>query len=1455
MKILKTNSLNFQIYIVSAILFLILTFFITITIKRSFEERRVAEEYTIKNGISSHLNAAAAWQAIERGCGATILGSGEGDSSPLFSNFLEVIERGDSEVLQAEEQMERLLRVTGNNTLIRPLDKWHKGYEDLVRARPKIATNDISKEEWLYTATLNINNEFDLRNIVFAPQKMGEKILYLNNVLRQNITRLCEYAGLERALVGNIIASGKPLTQETSNEIENYRSIVEQSLNQLLVIKDLQLTSNQIKKAIEDFEKEFLQSFNILREEVFTSSRDQQLEIEASYVQNTKRKEIFRNYFSIISNDLLNMSNQKSIKTLARALSGQEDIDLSKKLHEVEKLFETFSQVKKTLCRIRYLDALGNERVRVDFDGRVTKKVSGEQLHDRSDKSYFKETIVLQPGAVYISPLNLKMEEGKIEIPYKPIIRFATPVIEDGKSSGVLIFNVLANTPFFLHRVIKKEGKGDYILANQDGFYLNHPYEVKEWGMVVLLNKSHHNVRLDYPNAGDQILSGKKGSVLFASGKILVYEPFFLKSDGSGNRFWVIMKEVKPVEYPVDATTWFERATKAINTGIAISNIAGAEADAVMLEMAVSAKRDVIMSFSLFVACISIFVFFIRWSRSRILKPITRLTDITQRISEGDYAYQFEVNTKDEIGLLATNFNKMAKGLTNEITERRRGEEMIRKLTSAVEQNPGTVIITDTKGTIEYVNRKFTQLTGYTFTESLGKNPRILKSGKTSPTLYKNLWQTILSGNEWCGKFCNKKKSGELYWESASISPVKGADGSITHFVAVKEDITERMKAERRLKAQHLVTQLLAESATAKEAYSKIIQAICIALEWDLGEIWLYHHYDRVLHCSEIWYQPSFEASEFISSSATITFAPGVGLPGRVFSSAKAAWISDVVQDMNFPRASVAFKEGLHGAFGFPIVSGGEVLGTTSFYSQEIRPPDKEMLDMMSSIGNQIGLFIKRKQAEKLLKESEERYRKLIETAQDPIVCSIGGKIVDWNCSAEKVFGYTKREILGKPIEDLVPKKYKSGQKEEGGLFSETGQTVEVLGVTKEEVEIPIELSVTAQEFGNNQSFSMAIIRDLTSRKRMESKLLQSEKLKAMGVMTSGISHEFNNILAIIKGYALLLEGKYRDHEEVNDKLTVILKSANDGAEIVSRMLEFTRLEPDKTEFFPVDVKELLQQVIDFSMPRWKTISQAKGITYRIDKKGVEEVPKVLGNDTELREVMLNIINNSLDAMPEGGCLSFRTWNRNDDLFFSISDTGEGMYEDVRKNIFDPFLTTKLPDGTGLGMSVSYGIIKRHGGNIEVESEIGKGTTITIQLPVSKNEHYFDADFTQSHGIQRRNLHILVVDDEKAVCDFLSEFLSQEGQSVKSVCSGREAMKLLKNESFDLLLCDLVMPEISGREIVKLLDTLDKRPKVGLITGWSEEIVTAEEELHVDFLIKKPFDFSLLSKHINEVLA
>ncbi|PYJ14437.1 MAG: hypothetical protein DME96_15860, partial [Verrucomicrobia bacterium] len=185
------------------------------------------------------------------------------------------------------------------------------------------------------------------------------------------------------------------------------------------------------------------------------------------------------------------------------------------------------------------------------------------------------------------------------------------------------------------------------------------------------------------------------------------------------------------------------------------------------------------------------------------------------------------------------------------------------------------------------------------------------------------------------------------------------------------QDITERKRAEQRLMAQHTVTQVLAEAATLQEATAKILQAVCECLAWDVGALWSIDREAGVLRCVEVWHKESVEDSQFEAASRESTFMPGMGLPGRVWFSCEPAYIPDVVRDANFLRAPITACDVLHTAFGFPILLRGEVLGVMEFFSHEIRPPDQELLNMMATIGSQIGQFIERKRAEEALRKAQ----------------------------------------------------------------------------------------------------------------------------------------------------------------------------------------------------------------------------------------------------------------------------------------------------------------------------------------------------------------------------------------------------------------------------------------------------------------------------------------------------
>src|SRR5690242_12721744 len=239
----------------------------------------------------------------------------------------------------------------------------------------------------------------------------------------------------------------------------------------------------------------------------------------------------------------------------------------------------------------------------------------------------------------------------------------------------------------------------------------------------------------------------------------------------------------------------------------------------------------------------------------------------------------------------------------------------------------------------------------------------------------------------------------------------------------------------------------------------------------------------------------------------------------------------------------------------------------------------------------------------------------------------------------------------------------------------------------------------------------------ITEQERIREQFSQMEKLSALGELASGVAHDFNNTLAGILGRAQLLQ-RTTDPEKIKRGLDIIIKTAEDGAKTVKRIQDFARQRRDHN-FELVSVDQILTDASEITRPRWKNCAEAASIHIALDRQ-IQSHAMVMGDDSELREVLVNMVFNAIDAMPEGGTLRLATEVANDSVVITIADTGVGMYPEVRSKIFDPFFTTKGKAGLGLGLAVSFGIIRRHGGNIEVESHYGKGTEFRITLPVAK---------------------------------------------------------------------------------------------------------------------------------------
>jgi len=352
-----------------------------------------------------------------------------------------------------------------------------------------------------------------------------------------------------------------------------------------------------------------------------------------------------------------------------------------------------------------------------------------------------------------------------------------------------------------------------------------------------------------------------------------------------------------------------------------------------------------------------------------------------------------------------------------------------------------------------------------------------------------------------------------------------------------------------------------------------------------------------------------------------------------------------------------------------------------------------------------------------------------------------------------------------------------------------------------------------------------------------QQRIIEGERLRALGELAGGVAHDFNNVLAIIVGRLEALHPQLP--AEVQRELDVVLRVAFDGAQTVQRIQSFSRKRRARP-FQRVDLNELVREVVEVTRSRWKDAAQARGVNYDMVVECIE-LPTSAGEPAELREALTNLVFNALDAMPGGGSVTIRTGIDAEGLFVTVQDTGVGMPEAVRRRIFDPFFTTKGERGTGLGLSVVYGIVTRHGGRIEVASRLGHGATFTVRLPLSDPTAPPPMEPSSADVFPAR-ARVLVVDDEAEIRDVLTTLFTHWGHEVVTCEDGDSAIARFESESFDLVVTDLGMPGISGWTVARAVKARHPQTPVVMVTGWREQINETEAVADgVDYLLSKPF--------------
>ncbi len=735
-------------------------------------------------------------------------------------------------------------------------------------------------------------------------------------------------------------------------------------------------------------------------------------------------------------------------------------------------------------------------------------------------------------------------------------------------------------------------------------------------------------------------------------------------------------------------------------------------------------------------------------------------------------------------------------------------------------------------GPIVYWNRGAETLYGYTKAEAIGRSPRdLLKT--VHPRGRDALIGALEASGECITEMIHTARDGrKVYVESRHVLTAQNGRRLV---LETCRDMSERQREERRAQVQSGVNGILAQARSLADAATKLVDLLGRLGEWDMCSIWDWDAASEEFVCIESWVAPSVDLAAF--KAATLGHRTKLrarkGLLGRVMESGKPSWIADAASDPYYARRAVAATHDIHAAFCFPIKLTERVLGFVECYGRESRAPDPDFVDMLASIGAELGQFIERTRAEaeiRLLSRLPAENPAPVIRLTAAGVISFGNPAAaavldEWNTAlgseAPPSIVDIERAALAdkkKRVVDLVLREC---------VYSVTFAPIpdadyvnlyftDITDRRRAEEELK---RLNEQLESRVQIRTAELQRSLAERASLEEQLRQAQKMEALGTLAGGIAHDFNNILGIVLGWARELA----EEQGSSEALDAIISSGERGAAIVKQMLAFSRRQAITEK--PIAMNRLVSD----TSPMLKAIFP-KTIEFEIALD--ESLPDILGDAHQLQQALINICINARDAMPEGGMLTIRTARAGSDapatgpagdyIRVEISDTGIGMDAAKRSRIFEPFFTTKQAGGgTGLGLAVVYGIVQAHGGVIDVVSAPGGGTTFKLYLPIPARPPE-EASRPEAQEPMAGSGTLLVIDDEPLLARLVKEAAEKRGFRVLTAGDGLEAVAMFEKHAAEIegVVLDCGLPKMSGPEVFRRIKELKSDIVVIGVTGY-----------------------------------
>lgn len=790
-------------------------------------------------------------------------------------------------------------------------------------------------------------------------------------------------------------------------------------------------------------------------------------------------------------------------------------------------------------------------------------------------------------------------------------------------------------------------------------------------------------------------------------------------------------------------------------------------------------------------------------------------------------------------------------------------EEQIRILSRSVEQSPGIVIITDLNGDIEYVNKKFVEVTGYGLDEVIGENPRILKSDKTEDAVYKDMWDTITDGKEWQGEFINKKKNGKIYFQASNVTPFTDEKGEVSHFLALAEDISESRHQEQIRKVMNNISDAVSTTPNLQEFYRVVHNELNELLDATNFFVGIYEEKtDSIILPFSVDEKDAIEKAPAAKT-----------LSGYVIKNNQALLLKEKEMDELEAKGLIGHVgSDCKVWLGVPLKDDDQVTGVIVVQSYEDENAyDPGDLELMEFVAMQVSISLKQKQI-------EDRIHVLsLSVEQSPatvMITDVDGHIEYVNRKFSQISGYESTEVIGKN-----PNILKSGKMSDS-FYAEMWSTIKNGKEWRGEIQNRkkngdlywelIHISPIINDNGEIIRF-LAVKEDISDRIELQDQLAQSQKMEAVGNLAGGIAHDFNNLLTVINGYSEMAMMKIEADTELHKDILAIQSASEKAQDLTRRILGFSR-----KQIYQPEIISLNNSITGLNEMIRRLIGEDIKIYYKLSS----DLSPIKADARQIEQILINLIINARDAinlktekasekkitvetdkafLDESFVSTHLGSQRGSHIVLSISDSGIGMSEEVKLNIFEPFFTTKEKEqGTGLGLATVYGIVKQNEGSIFVYSEPGKGSTFNIYWPASEsNEFQFETKKVYEKDQFWGGESILYVEDDPAIQRFAKNALRKFGYTVYLAENGRKAMDFLKGnkQKIDLLITDLIMPEMNGKELADQVKKILPSIPVLFVSGYTDNHIVNGGQLDkgVEFL-QKPYTVNSLLKKIRTML-